>query len=197
MRIWSLSTGLALEKGRFMQRNLGIPEGHHIRKKVRGPERRLRSFARKLDSILGSIPDAALPHDKSWHYHLPSPHKLIDSTSSSFKLRKRFLQLLAEKLVELDSNTKGAYATLLCISVPFLSKSRIEICLDNRHFDTLRTKSGAPEWRRIGAERNIIADCNISLPKEYHVIGYSRGSADAKNAIEEDWMIWKDRARDV
>ena len=178
-----------------MQRKLGIPKGHHVRKKVRGSKRRLQSFERKLDSILGRIPDANLPHDKSWQYHLPSPHKLIDSTSSSFKLRKKFLQLLADKLVELDSSTKGAYATLLCISVPFLSKSRIEICIDRRHFDTLRSKTGAASsWRQISAERNIVAEFNIALPKEYRAQGYFRSSADSKNGIEEDWMIWKDRA---
>jgi hypothetical protein len=96
-----------------MQRNLAVPNKHHVRKKVRGSKRKLQSLGRKLDSILLIIPDENLPRDKSWRYHLPSPDRLVDSTNSSFKLRKRFVQMLADKLTELDASIEGKYKTLL------------------------------------------------------------------------------------
>ena len=174
-----------------MRRNLTIPEGHHTRKKVRGSKRKLHSFERKLDSILSSIPDEHLPHDKSWRYHLPSPHKLIDSTNSSHKLRKRFVQLLADELVKLDSSIKGKYETLLSISLPFLSQSRIEICIDNRHFEGLLNKTDSPSgWTPTSPDKNIIKELNLALPTEYSAKGYSRNSTDS---IEENWIIWKAR----
>jgi hypothetical protein len=176
-----------------MQRNLGIPKNHNIRKKVRGSKRKLRSFERKLDSILCSIPDQSLPHGKSWRYHLSSPSKLIDSANSSFKLRKRFLQLLADRLVELDSNIKGRYKTLLFLSLPFLSHSRIEICVDTKYFERLLTNADAPStWTAISADKNIIRELNIALPTEYKAKGYSRIFPDSETRpVEENWFIWK------
>ena len=176
-----------------MQRNLAVPKNHPIKKKVRGSKRKLHAIERELDSILLSIPDKSLPHDKSWRYHLPSPQKLIDSTSSSYKLRKRFLQLLADKLVELDGSTRGKYKALLSISLPFLSQSRIEICIDKKHFERLVDKTDdLAAWSPMGPDRDIMKELNIAAPAEYRAKGYLRNSTDVHaKTVEESWIIWK------
>jgi len=176
-----------------MQRNLSIPKNHNIRKKVRGSKRELRSLERQLDSILLGIPDESLPHGKSWRYHVSSPAKLVDSANSSFKLRRRFLQLLADRLVELDSSIKGKYKTLLFVSIPFLSQSRIEICVDDKYFERLLNNADAPSiWTPIGADKNIIKELNIALTTQYQAKGYLRISSDSKTKLqEENWFIWK------
>lgn len=51
----------------------------------------------------------------------PSSHKVVDSINGSHKLRKKFLQLLADKLVEFDGAIQGKYKALLSVQVPFLS----------------------------------------------------------------------------
>jgi Protein of unknown function (DUF3916) len=176
-----------------MQRNSAIPKNHDIRKKVRGSKRKLHSFERRLDSVLLGIPNESLPHDKSWRYHLPSPHKLIDSTDSSTKLRKRFLQLLADKLIALDSMVKGTYKTFLSISLPFLSQSRIEICVDSKYFEKLVNKTDAlATWTPAHADKNIIKELNLAVPAGYRARGYVRKSSDTNSKlIEENWIIWK------
>ena len=175
-----------------MQRNLAVPIKHHVRKKVRGSKRKLQSLGRKLDSILLSIPEEELPHNKTWRYHLPSPDRLIDSTNTSFKLRKRFAQLLAGKLTELDGSIKNRHKTLLFISLPFLSHSRIEVCTDSKHFEQLINNSDpASTWLPIVAGRNIIREFTLALPKEYQAKGYFRKSTE--RGIEENWIIWKAR----
>ena len=175
-----------------MQRNSAIPKNHNIRKKVRGSKRKLHSFGRRLDSVLLGIPGESLPHGKSWRYHLPSPQKLIDSTDSSTKLRKRFLQLLADKLIELDGIVNGKYKTFLSISLPFLSRSQIEICVDSKYFETLVNKTDAPStWTPAGADKNIVTELNLDVPAEYRARGYIRKSDDNANLREENWIIWK------
>lgn len=178
-----------------MQNNLIIPENHHVRMKVRGSKRKMHSLEHKLDSILLGIPDESLPHDKSWRYHVPSPYKLVDSTDSSNKLRKRFLQLLADKLIELDSGIKNKYKALLFISLPFLSQSRIEVCVDSKYFERLLNNADAPStWTPISSGKNIIRELNIAMPAEYRAKGYFRNSTDSKNKrTEENWIIWKER----
>jgi hypothetical protein len=175
-----------------MQHSLLIPRNHSIRKKARGSKRKLHSIERRLDSILLNIPAESLPHDKFWRYHLPNPAKLIDSTNSSRKLRKKFLQLLADKLFELDSNIKGKYKTLLFLSLPFLSQSRIDICIDAKYFEKLLNNIDAPStWTPLSPDRSIIRELNIALPTEYRARGYSRNSTDSKS-MEENWIIWKE-----
>jgi hypothetical protein len=183
------SLSLSPWKGGQMQRNLAVPKRQHVRKKVRGSKRKLRSFGRELDSILLSIPDKTLPHDKSWRYHLPSPNKLVDSTDSSWKLRRRFVQLLADKLVELDDGVKGKYRALLFLSLPLLSNSRIEICVDKKRVEELiGNPDAASTWTPI-IERSIIREFRIALPTEYVGKGYCRMSTGSK--IEESWIIWR------
>jgi hypothetical protein len=176
-----------------MQRNLGIPRNHVIRKKVRGAKRKLRSLERGLDSILLRLPEESLPHGKSWRYHLASPAKLVDSADSSFKLRKKFLQLLADRLVELDGSLKGGYRAFLLLSFPFLSHSRIEVCVDKEHLERLVNNAESPStWTATGPERDLIKDLDIALPAHYGAKGYSRLSPDSKTRIvEENWFIWK------
>ncbi len=176
-----------------MQRNSAIPLNHDVRKKVRGSTRRLHSFERQLGSLLLGIPDESLPHDKTWRYHLPSPEKLIDSTQSSNKLRRKFLQLLVDKLVELDGSIKGKYSALLSVTLPFLSQSRIEICVDDKHFEKLTNKTDAPStWTPLGQERNIVKELNIAVPTGYRAKGYAGKSTGANaRATEENWIIWK------
>ena len=172
-----------------MRRNLSVPEKHPVRKKVRGSKRKLQSIGRKLDSILLSIPDEALPHDKSWRYHLPSPDRIVDSTNSSFKLRKKFVQMLSEKLTELDVSIKGKYQTLLFVSLPLLSHSRIEVCVDRKHFEKLiNNPDTSSTWSPIADRRSIIKEFSLSLPATYQAKGYSRTSSDLK--MEENWLIW-------
>ena len=180
-------------KGRHMQRNLTIPKNHSIRKKVRGSKRKIASLERKLDSILLSIPDESLPHGKSWRYHLPRPSKLVDSTNSPYRLRKKFLQLLADKLVELDSTIEGKYKTLLLLSFPFLSDSRIDICVDNKYFEKLLNNEEAPSsWTPMSADKDIVKELNIAMPKGYASKGYFRISTDLNTRrTEENWIIWK------
>ena len=173
-----------------MQRNLAVPKKHHVRKKVRGSKRKLQLLGRKLDSVLLSIPDESLPHDKSWRYHLPSPDRLVDSTNSSFKLRRRFVQLLADKLAELDSSIKGKYKTLLFLSLPLLSHSRIEVCVDSKHFEELiNNPDTSSTWSPIRHSRSIIREFSLALPPEYQSKGYFKTSTDSKT--EENWIIWK------
>jgi hypothetical protein len=150
-----------------------------------------------LDSTLLGIPHESLPHDKSWRYHVPSPHKVVDSVNSSVKLRRKFLQLLADKLVELDGTIKGTYKTLLCITLPLLSQSRIEICVDDKYREKLIDRTDAPsEWSPMRDDRNIVKELNIALPAEYSARGYSRNQTDAKRRdLEENWFIWKVTAR--
>jgi hypothetical protein len=175
-----------------MHRNLAVPKKHHVRKKVRGSKRKLQSLGRKLDSILLSIPDESLPRDKSWRYHLPSPDRLVDSTNSSFKLRKRFVQLLADKLTELDISIEGKYKTLLFLSLPLLSHSRIEVCVDSKHFEKLiNNPDTASTWSPMTHGRSIIREFSLALPAEYQAKGYFRTSTDLKT--EENWIIWKSR----
>ena len=175
-----------------MRRNLSVPEKHSVRKKVRGSKRKLQSFGRKLDSILLSIPDEALPHDKSWRYHLPSPGRIVDSTNSSFKLRKKFVQLLSERLTELDIGIKGKYKTLLFLSLPLLSHSRIEVCVDRKHFEELTNNPDTTStWSPIAESRSIIREFSLSLPATYRAKGFSRRSSDLK--MEENWIIWNSR----
>ena len=178
-----------------MQHILTVPENHHIRMKVRGSKRKLHSLEKKLDSVLLGIPEESLPHDKSWRYHLPSPSKLIDSTDSSYKLRKKFLQLLADKLVELDNSVKGKYKTLLYVSLPFLSQSRIEICVDSKYFEKILNKSDVPStWTPISSGKDIMKELNLAMPTEYRAKGYSRHSTDMNTKqIEENWIIWKEK----
>lgn len=177
-----------------MQPNFKIPNGYHIRKKVRGSKRKLHSLEGKLESILLDIPDESFVHDKVWHYHLPSPSRLVDSTSSSYKLRKRFLQLLADKLIELDRITKGKYRTLLLISVPYLSQSRIDICIDTKYFEKLTSTTDSPSnWTPLSSDRNIIKELRLALPTEYRSKGFFRNSTDLNNKLtEENWIIWKE-----
>jgi hypothetical protein len=176
-----------------MQRDFAIPKNHHFRKKVRGSKRKINSFGSKLDLILMGIPDESLPHDKIWRYHLPSPHKVVDSVNSSRKLRRRFLQLLADKLVELDSGIKGKYKAFLSIALPFLSQSRIEICIDEKYLENLINKTDAQlAWTPIGQERDIIRELNIAIPTEYRAKGYLRNATDLNTrVVEENWIIWK------
>jgi hypothetical protein len=175
-----------------MQRDLSVPKEHNVRKKVRGSKRKLRSLGRKIDSVLLSIPDESLPRDKSWRYHLPSPDRLVDSTNSSFKLRKRFVQMLADKLTELDTSIEGKYKTLLFLSFPLLSHSRIEVCVDSKHFEKLISNPDTTStWSPIMDGRSIIRDFNLALPAKYQAKGYFRTSADLKT--EENWILWKSR----
>ena len=177
-----------------MQRNLAIPNGHDIRKKVRGSKRKLLSLEHGIDSIVLSIPNESLPHDKKWRYQLPSPDKLVDSTNSSHKLRKRFLQLLGDKLIELDRNIGNKYCALLFLSLPFLSHCRIEICVDKKHFERLINNADAPStWSAIIGRRSIIKELNLALPSEYQAKGYFRTAPDFNNRQEECWFIWKTR----
>jgi hypothetical protein len=176
-----------------MRQNLKIPEGYQIRKKVRGSKRKLHSLEFKLESVLLDIPSESFARDKVWHYHLPSPSKLVDSTNSSNKLRKKFLQLLADKLVELDGATKGKYRTLLFISLPFLSRSRIDICIDPKYFEKLISGSDSPSnWAPLSSDKDIIKEFNLILPAEYKSTGFFRKSTDLNiKMIEENWLIWK------
>jgi hypothetical protein len=179
-------------KGGDMQRNLSVARKHPVRKKVRGSKRKLRSLGRKLDSILLCIPDENLPHDKSWRYHLPSPDKLIDSTNSSYKLRRRFIQLLADKLHELDLSIKDKYNSLLFLSFPLLSHSRIEVCVDGKHFEKLvHNSDAASTWSTIADGRSITREFGIALPPEYQEKGYFETSKKLKGG--ENWIIWKSR----
>ena len=147
-----------------LRRNLGIPKGYQSRKKVRGSKRKLRSFERKLQSIAVDIPSESFARDKVWHYHLPNPSKLVDSTHSSHKLRRKFLGTLTETLAELDRTTKGKYRALLLVSLPFLSKSRIDICIDPKHFEKLVSSTDSPQdWKTISAPRNIVEELHLVL----------------------------------
>jgi hypothetical protein len=177
-----------------MQRKLDLPPQHHIRKKVRGSKRKLRSFGSKLESVLLDIPEESFARDKVWHYHLPSPSKLVDSTNTSYKLRRRFLQLLADKLTELDGIVKGKYRTLLLVSLPLLSHSRIDICIDSKHFEKLISNTDSPSnWTPLGPEKNIIKELNLAFPAEYRSRGFFRKSADPNSKlVEENWIIWKE-----
>jgi hypothetical protein len=177
----------------IMQHNLDLPRQHHIRKKVRGSKRRLRSFGNKLEAVLLEIPDENFARDKVWKYHLPSPSKLVDSTNTSNKLRKKFLQLLSDKLIELDTIINGKYRALLIISLPFLSKSRIDICIDSKYFEKLISNTDSPaNWTPLSSEKNILKELNLTLPNEYKSKGFSRSSADPNNkTAEENWIIWK------
>jgi hypothetical protein len=173
-----------------MQRNRAVPEKHKVRKKVRGSKRKLQALGRKLDSVLVSIPEESLPRDKTWRYHLPSPDRLVDSTDSSFKLRKRFVQLLSDKLLELDGSINGKYKTLLFFSLPLLSRSRIEVCVDSKHFEKLITNPDeASTWSPITDGKSIFKEFSLALPPEYQEKGYSRTSRDSKR--EENWIIWR------
>jgi Protein of unknown function (DUF3916) len=175
-----------------MQRNLAVPNKHHVRKKVRGSKRKLQSLGRKLDSILLSIPDEDLPRDKSWRYHLPSPDRLVDSTNSSLKLRKRFVQMLSDKLTELDDSIEGKYKTVLFLSLPLLSHSRIEVCVDSKHFEKLiNNPDTTSTWLPITDGRTVIREFGLAMPAEYRAKGYFRTSTDLKT--EENWLIWKSR----
>ena len=177
-----------------MQRNLGVPGNHDIRKKVRGSNRKLHALERRLDSILLRLPEERLPHGKSWRYHLASPARLVDSADSSFKLRRRFVQLLADRLVELDDSLNGRYRTLLFLSFPFLSRSRIEVCVDKEYFQKLLDNAGEPaDWKPIGPGKNIVRDFAIALPPRYTARGYSRLSPRAKGTLaEETWCVWRE-----
>lgn len=177
-----------------MQQNFNIPKGYHIRKKVRGSTRKLHSLESKFESILLDIPDESFAHDKVWHYHLPNPSRLVDSTNSSYKLRKKFLQLLADKLVELDKITKGKYRTLLLITLPYLSQSRIDICVDIKHFEKLVSNTDSPsKWTPLSSERNITRELDLVLPTEYRSKGFFRNSTDLNTKlIEENWIIWRE-----
>ncbi len=175
-----------------MRRDLSIPQQFHIRKKVRGSKRKLLSFGTKLESILRNIPNESFGHDKVWHYHLPNPSKLVDSTHSSKKLRKEFLQLLVDKLIELDDLIKRKYQALLLVSVPFLSQSRIDICIDPRYFEQLVNNTVSPgNWTALSSG-NIARELNLSLPNDYRVKGFLRTSKYVdKRFVEENWIIWK------
>ena len=173
-----------------MQRNRAVPKKHHLRKKVRGSKRKLQALGRKLDSILLSIPEETLPRDKTWRYHLPSPDRLVDSADSSFKLRKRFVQLLSDKLIELDRSINGKYKTLLFFSLPLLSHSRIEVCVDSKHLEELISNpDAASTWSPITDGKSIINEFSLTLPPEYKEKGYCRTSADS--ARQENWIIWR------
>ena len=180
------------EYNRIMRRDLSIPKQFHVRKKVRGSKRKLLSFGIKLESILRNIPNEDFGHDKVWHYHLPNPSGLVDSTHSSKKLRKEFLQLLVDKLIELDDLMKRKYQALLLVSVPFLSQSRIDICVDSRYFEQLVDNTAAPgDWAPLSSG-NIARELNLSLPNEYRVKGFLRVSKDSqRRVVEENWIIWK------
>ena len=176
-----------------MQRSLSIPKNYHIRKKVRGSKRKLRTLERRLGEILLSIHDQSLPHDKSLCYQVPSPNKLVDSTNSPNKLRRKFVQLLADNLIEIDRSLNGKYEAFLAISLPFLSQSRIEICIDNKHFDKMINKTDAPStWKPMSPNKSLIEELNLTVPAQYHVKGYFRNATDA-NIVEENWIIWKTR----
>lgn len=189
---WTSEVLTRLGKGDSMQRNFVVPRNHHIRKKVRGSKRKLNSFERALDSIVLGMPHESLPHDKSWRYHLPSPHKVVDSVKSSLKLRKKFLQLLADKLVELDNSSKGRYKTLLSITLPLLSQSRIEICVDDKYFEKLIDGTdGHSGWTPM-SQGSIIRELNVALPAEYRAKGYSRNPTEVNTKnVEENWIVWK------
>jgi hypothetical protein len=177
-----------------MRQNLKIPEGYQIRKKVRGSKRKLHSLEFRLESVLLDIPSESFARDKVWHYHLPSPSNLVDSTNSSNKLRKKFLQLLADKLVELDRTTEGKYRTLLFISLPFLSRSRIDICIDPKYFEKLTSGADSlSNWTPLSSDEDVIKEFRLSLPPEYRSKGFFRKSADLNiKIIEENWIIWKE-----
>jgi hypothetical protein len=166
-----------------MQNHLVIPENYRVRNKVRGSKRKLRSLGSKIDSIFGNVTNESFAHDKILHYRLPSPTKLVDSTNSSCKLRKRFLRLLIDHLIELDGMIKDKYRTLLFVSLPFLSHSRIDLCIDEKYFEKLINNA---EWTPMKPERNIVRELNLSMPKEYGVKGYL-------HSTEEYWFIWKNR----
>jgi len=173
-----------------MQRNLAVPEKHHLRKKVRGSKRKLQALGRKLDSVLLSIPEEGLPRDKTWRYHLPSPDRLVDSAASSFKLRKRFVHLLCDKLIELDRSINREYKTVLFFSLPLLSHSRIEVYVDSKHFENLISNpDGASTWSPKTDGKSIIREFSLELPPEYQEKGYYRTSADSPR--QENWIIWR------
>lgn len=175
-----------------MKRNLRVPAQYHIRKKVRGAKRRFRSLGGRIGTILESIADKSFARDKVLQYQLPDPSRLVDSTNSPRKLRKRFIQLLIDQLVELDGSIKGKGRALLIVSIPFLSKSRIDICLDSRHFQKLLDNTATPSSWVAAESGNIVKELNLSLASPYQVKGFVRNAKDReRNYIEENWIIWK------
>jgi hypothetical protein len=100
---------------------------------------------------------------------------------------------LADKLVELDSSLQGRYKSLLFLSLPFLSDSRIEVCVDIKHFERLVDNSDDPSsWIRLEADRDIIRELNIAVPSEYKARGFSRAPGEPeKGPREEKWILWK------
>ncbi len=172
-----------------MHSHLAVPENYRIRNKVRGPKRRLRSFSSRLDSILDTISGERLARNKVMRYELPSPTRLVDSTNSSHKLRKSFMKLLVDHLLKLDSTLKGKYRTLLSVSLPFLSRSRIDVCVDEKYFEKLINNT---EWTPLQPARDIIREMGFALPGEYKARGYL-GASEEPKSTEEHWFIWKDR----
>jgi len=101
--------------------------------------------------------------------------------------------MLAAKLVELDESINGKYKTLLFLSFPFLSHSRIDICIDSKHFEKLTSNADAPSsWLPVGLKRNVLSEYDLALPAEYRAKGFCRKSTELKDIrTEENWIIWK------
>jgi hypothetical protein len=87
---------------------------------------------------------------------------------------------------------KRKYQALLLVSVPFLSQSRIDICIDSKYFEQLVNNTATPgNWTPLSSE-NIVRELNLSLPNDYHVKGFVRSSKDIDGRLaEENWIIWK------
>lgn len=176
-----------------MKKILQIPRQYHIKKKVRGSKRKLLSFRKKLEALLKNIPNDHFVNNKVLQYVLPNPSKLIDSTNSSNKLRRNFLQMLSDNLVELDQIIKGKYQALMIISVPFISQSRINICIDSKYFEQLINNTATPStWIPMEDRKNIINEFELKLPPEYKAKGYTRTTENESYKLtEENWIIWK------
>lgn len=163
------------------------------RKKIRGKTRKFKEMEIALIESTSKFPKVDLEYGY-WHLHIPTSQRFIDSYKTPVSLRRKFIQLIIDRVeflinnkVESDVPTR----VIACINSPNLWDSQIIVFFGEDYYKSFFDRNTEyQKWKSLLKQRNICREWNLNLPKMLKVKGYKEEIYDEDLYYEgELWFI--------